>query len=48
MRNPVEWFAWTLQKDPLTLSLSPPARLGELASQRGRIRLRMRLGERTL
>ena len=35
-------------KDPLTLSLSPPARLAEPASQRGRIRLRMRLGERTL
>ena len=43
-RNPVDRFA----KDPLTLSLSPPARLGELASQRGRIRKRMRLGERTL
>ena len=34
-------------KSPLTLSLSPQARLGELASQRGRIRRRMRLGERT-
>ena len=32
-------------KSPLTLSLSPQARLGELASQRGRIRRRMRLGE---
>ena len=35
-------------EDPLTLSLSPQARLGELASQRSRIRKRMRLGERTL
>ena len=35
-------------EDPLTLSLSPQARLGEVASQRGRIRKRMRLGERTL
>ncbi len=23
MRNPVEWFAWALQKDPLILSFSP-------------------------
>ena len=42
-RNAIHRFA----KSPLTLSLSPPARLGELASQRGRIRKRMRLGERT-
>ena len=42
--NPVDASA----EDPLTLSLSPQARLGELASQRGRIRKRMRLGERTL
>jgi hypothetical protein len=32
----------------ITLSLSPQARLGELASQRGRIRKRMRLGESPL
>jgi hypothetical protein len=44
MWNPAEWFA----EDPLTLSLSQQARLGELAIQRGRIRKRMRLGERTL
>ena len=43
MRDPGDRVA----KSPLTLSLSPPARLGELASQRGRIRKRMRLGERT-
>jgi hypothetical protein len=36
-----------LAKAPLTLSLSPQARLGELASQRGRIRERIRLGEGT-
>ena len=34
-------------KSPLILSFSPQARLGELASQRGRIRKRMRLGEGT-
>ena len=37
-----------LAKAPLTLSLSLQARLGELASQRGRIRERIRLGEGTL
>jgi hypothetical protein len=37
-----------LAKAPLTLSLSLQARLGELASQRGRIRERVRLGEGTL
>ena len=34
-------------KPPLTLPLSLQARFGELASQRGRIRKRMRRGERT-
>jgi hypothetical protein len=32
-----------LSESPLTPALSPQARLGELASQRGRIRKRMRL-----
>ena len=41
--NPPNWFG----EYPLTLSLSPPARLGEQATQPGRIRKRMRLGERT-
>ncbi len=41
--NPVECFA----KSPLILSFSPQARLGELATKRGRIRKRMWLGEGT-
>jgi hypothetical protein len=34
-------------KSPLILSISPQARLGELASQRGSIRKRMLRGEGT-
>ncbi len=36
-----------MAKPPLILSFFPQARLGVLASQHGRIRKRMRLGEGT-
>jgi hypothetical protein len=37
----------TVAKDPLTPSLSPQARFGELALQSFRIRKQMRMGETT-
>jgi hypothetical protein len=42
MPNPDDKF-----QDPLVLSFSPQARLGELATQSVRIRKRMRMGEGT-
>jgi hypothetical protein len=42
--DPLDCFASASAKDPLTPALSRQARLGELATQRDRIRERMRMG----